>query len=276
MGGTVAIAEHYGVPIVGPHIGDKFWLDALMQQSQMFGFPPAQPFAPNEWLNDNDTISVGNLTLDVLHCPGHTPGHVVLVERSSNRVIVGDVIFAGSIGRTDFPQGNHQQLIDSIKQKIMVLPDDMTIYPGHGPTTTVATEKPRILMYLAGSVSLIKNKGEVRLSAIPPRLLAYLTPATYKLEAISNRPYQLMLTLPRSLPDALAAQVPGLSENAQSFISGSGSGSVAKVASGSTKAKSKTDDGRTLKTVIKHLGLINPLMPCTTCSAILTIAENQS
>ncbi|MEC8375248.1 MAG: MBL fold metallo-hydrolase [Pseudomonadota bacterium] len=141
VGGTVAIAKHYNVPVIGPHIGDKFWLDALMQQSQMFGFPPAQPFSPNEGLNDNDTISLGNITLEVLHCPGHTPGHVVLVERASNRVVVGDVIFAGSIGRTDFPQGNHQQLIDSIKQKIMVLPDDMTIYPGHGPTTTVGTEK---------------------------------------------------------------------------------------------------------------------------------------
>lgn len=141
VGGTVTIAQHYNVPVIGPHIGDKFWLDALMQQSQMFGFPPAQPFSPNEWLNDNDTISLGNITLEVLHCPGHTPGHVVLVERTSNRVVVGDVIFAGSIGRTDFPQGNHQQLIDSIKQKIMVLPDDMTIYPGHGPTTTVGTEK---------------------------------------------------------------------------------------------------------------------------------------
>lgn len=141
VGGTVAIAKHYNVPVIGPHIGDKFWLDALMQQSQMFGFPPAQPFSPNEWLNDNDTISLGNITLEVLHCPGHTPGHVVLVERTSNSVVVGDVIFAGSIGRTDFPQGNHQQLIDSIKQKIMVLPDDMTIYPGHGPTTTVGTEK---------------------------------------------------------------------------------------------------------------------------------------
>ncbi|GFD90931.1 hydroxyacylglutathione hydrolase [Tenacibaculum sp. KUL152] len=141
VGGTVAIAEHYGVPIVGPHIGDKFWLDALLQQSQMFGFPPAKPFTPHTWLNDNDSVQVGNLSLDVLHCPGHTPGHVALVERASNKVIVGDIIFAGSIGRTDFPQGNHQQLIDSIKQKIMVLPDDMTIYPGHGPTTTVAKEK---------------------------------------------------------------------------------------------------------------------------------------
>lgn len=141
VGGTVAIARHFNVPIIGPHIGDKFWLDGLMQQSQMFGFPPATPFAPDKWLDDKETISLGSLTLEVLHCPGHTPGHVVLVERASNKVIVGDVIFAGSIGRTDFPQGNQQQLIDAIKQKIMVLPDDMTIYPGHGPTTTVAVEK---------------------------------------------------------------------------------------------------------------------------------------
>ncbi|MDO6536334.1 MBL fold metallo-hydrolase [Alteromonas stellipolaris] len=141
VGGTVELAKYYDVPIVGPHLGDKFWLDALMQQSQMFGFPPATPFAPNQWLSDNDTISVGELTLEVLHCPGHTPGHVVLVERISNKVIVGDVIFAGSIGRTDFPQGDHQQLLDSINAKILTLPDDMVIYPGHGPTTTVAKEK---------------------------------------------------------------------------------------------------------------------------------------
>ncbi|NDW22743.1 MBL fold metallo-hydrolase [Alteromonas hispanica] len=141
VGGTTAIASHFNVSIIGPHKGDKFWLDGLMQQSQMFGFPPASPFEPTQWLNDNDTISVGTLTLEVLHCPGHTPGHVALVERSSNRIIVGDIIFAGSIGRTDFPQGNQQQLIDSIKRKILSLPEDMMIYPGHGPTTTVGTEK---------------------------------------------------------------------------------------------------------------------------------------
>ena len=141
VGGTVEIASHFNVPIIGPHKGDKFWLDALMQQSQMFGFPPASPFEPTQWLNDNDTIAVGGLTLDVLHCPGHTPGHVALVERTSNKVIVGDIIFAGSIGRTDFPQGDQQQLISSIKQKILTLPDLMTIYPGHGPTTTIATER---------------------------------------------------------------------------------------------------------------------------------------
>ena len=103
--------------------------------------PPAQPFSPNQWLTEDDTISVGNLTLEILHCPGHTPGHVALVERSSNKVIVGDIIFAGSIGRTDFPQGNHQQLIEAIREKLFTLPDEMTVYPGHGPTTSIGHER---------------------------------------------------------------------------------------------------------------------------------------
>lgn len=141
VGATTEVAEHYGVPVIGPHIGDKFWLDGLQQQSQMFGFPPATPFVPTQWLDDNDSITVGNLTLDVLHCPGHTPGHVALVERGSNTVIVGDILFAGSIGRTDFPQGNHQQLIDSIRSKLFTLPDEMKVYPGHGPTSTIGTER---------------------------------------------------------------------------------------------------------------------------------------
>ncbi len=141
VGGTLAVAKHYNAPIVGPHTGDKFWLDALMQQSQMFGFPPSTPFTPDQWLNEGDTISVGNLTLDVLHCPGHTPGHVALVEHTSNQVIVGDILFAGSIGRTDFPQGNHAQLLEAIRTKLFTLPDEMKVYPGHGPTTTIGKER---------------------------------------------------------------------------------------------------------------------------------------
>lgn len=141
VGGTLEVAAHYQVPVIGPHIGDKFWLDALMQQSQMFGFPPAKPFGPDQWLTEDDTISVGNLTLEILHCPGHTPGHVALVERGSSTVIVGDIIFAGSIGRTDFPQGNHQELLDSIREKLFSLPDEMKVYPGHGPTTTIGHER---------------------------------------------------------------------------------------------------------------------------------------
>ncbi len=141
VGATTEIAAHYKVPVIGPHIGDKFWLDALMQQSQMFGFPPATPFTPDKWLTEEDTITLGNLTLDILHCPGHTPGHVALVERESDTAIVGDIIFAGSIGRTDFPQGNHEQLLSSIRSKLFALPDSMTIYPGHGPTTSIGQER---------------------------------------------------------------------------------------------------------------------------------------
>lgn len=141
VGGTQKAASHFSVPVIGPHIGDKFWLDALMQQCKMFGFPPHEPFLPDQWLRHKDVIELGSLTLDVLHCPGHTPGHVALVEKSSDTVIVGDILFSGGIGRTDFPQGNHQQLLDSIRQQLFSLPDTMTVYPGHGPTTTIGREK---------------------------------------------------------------------------------------------------------------------------------------
>jgi len=141
VGGTLQVAEKYNAPIIGPHIGDKFWLDALAQQSQMFGFPPAKPFLPKRWLEHDEKIELGELTLQVLHCPGHTPGHIALVESSSQQVIVGDILFAGSIGRTDFPQGDHQQLIGSIRERLFALPDEMKVYPGHGPTTTIGTER---------------------------------------------------------------------------------------------------------------------------------------
>lgn len=111
-GGTGELARTLGLPIVGPHPGDQFWIDGLPEQSRMFGFPAAEPFKPTRWLADGDTVTVGNCTLNVRHCPGHTPGHVVFHSPDIQRAFVGDVLFAGSIGRTDFPQGNHQQLID--------------------------------------------------------------------------------------------------------------------------------------------------------------------
>lgn len=141
VGATAPVAKHYDVPIIGPHKGDTFWLNAVAQQSQMFNFPPTENFTPTEWLDDGDTVSVGNLTLTILHCPGHTPGHVALYEQQSGVAIVGDIIFAGSIGRTDFPQGNHQQLIDSIREKLFSLPESTKVYPGHGPTTTIGHER---------------------------------------------------------------------------------------------------------------------------------------
>ena len=140
-GGTGELAQRLQLPIVGPHPGDQFWIDGLPQQSAMFGFPPAQHFTPTRWLHDGDTVQVGNETLNVRHCPGHTPGHVVFHAPQIDRAFVGDVLFAGSIGRTDFPQGNHQQLVDSIKQRLWPMGDQTVFIPGHGPESTFGRER---------------------------------------------------------------------------------------------------------------------------------------
>ena len=140
-GGTGELARTLGLPIVGPHPGDQFWIDGLPEQSRMFGFPAAEPFAPTRWLADGDTVTVGNCTLAVRHCPGHTPGHVVFHSPDIKRAFVGDVLFAGSIGRTDFPQGNHQQLINSITQRLWPMGDDTVFIPGHGPESTFGEER---------------------------------------------------------------------------------------------------------------------------------------
>ena len=140
-GGTAELAQAYGVPIEGPHLEDKFWIDALDQQSQMFGFPAAEIFTPDRWLNDADTVSFGNQCLEVLHCPGHTPGHVIFFHRETQLALVGDVLFNGSIGRTDFPKGDHPSLIHSIREKLFTLGDDVTFIPGHGPLSTFGHER---------------------------------------------------------------------------------------------------------------------------------------
>jgi hydroxyacylglutathione hydrolase len=140
-GGTGTLARELGLPIIGPHEGDQFWIDGLAKQSVMFGFPPAEPFTPTRWLHDGDTVSIGQCTLQVRHCPGHTPGHVVFYEPTSQHAFVGDVLFAGGIGRTDFPQGNHEQLITSIKERLWPLGDAVTFIPGHGPESTFGQER---------------------------------------------------------------------------------------------------------------------------------------
>ena len=139
-GGTATLAERLQLPIVGPHPGDQFWIDGLPQQSVMFGFPPAGHFTPTRWLADGDTVQVGRSTLQVRHCPGHTPGHV-FHSPEAKRAFVGDVLFAGSIGRTDFPQGDHDQLIDSIRQRLWPMGDDTVFIPGHGPESTFGRER---------------------------------------------------------------------------------------------------------------------------------------
>ncbi len=140
-GGAGELAQRLQLPIVGPHEGDQFWIDGLAMQSARFGFAPAQPFTPTRWLHDGDTVTVGGHTLQVRHCPGHTPGHVVFYSPEIQRAFVGDVLFAGSIGRTDFPQGNHQQLIDSITQRLWPMGDDTVFIPGHGPESSFGRER---------------------------------------------------------------------------------------------------------------------------------------
>ena len=149
-GGTGTLARELALPIVGPHEGDQFWIDGLKQQAQMFGFAPAEPFAPTRWLHDGDTVQVGQETLSVRHCPGHTPGHVVFHSASAQRAFVGDVLFAGSIGRTDFPGGDHATLIASITQRLWPMGDATVFIPGHGPESTFAVER-RTNPYVRGT-----------------------------------------------------------------------------------------------------------------------------
>ncbi len=140
-GGAAALARELALPIVGPHPGDQFWIDALAQQSQMFGLAAAEPFTPTRWLHDGDTVSVGRSTLAVRHCPGHTPGHVVFHDAESGHAFVGDVLFAGSIGRTDLPGGDHATLIASITQRLWPMGDATVFTPGHGPQSSFGAER---------------------------------------------------------------------------------------------------------------------------------------
>ena len=134
------LAKELGVPIEGPHEDDRFWISRLDEDGARYGVN-GEVFEPDRWLVDGDTVTVGNLTLDVIHCPGHTPGHVVFYHEPSKLAVVGDVIFQGSIGRTDFPMGNHQDLLDAITQKLWPLGNDVTFIPGHGPTSTFGQER---------------------------------------------------------------------------------------------------------------------------------------
>jgi hydroxyacylglutathione hydrolase len=135
------LAERLGVPIEGPHKDDKFWIDQLPGQGKMFGFPPLEAFTPDRWLEDGDTVMVGQQALEVIHCPGHTPGHVVFIHLADRLAFVGDVLFAGSIGRTDFPRGNHADLLRSIKERLFPLGDDIDFVPGHGPMSSFGDER---------------------------------------------------------------------------------------------------------------------------------------
>ena len=140
-GGAAEVAQRAGVPIEGPHREDAFWIDQLGRQGASFGVPDARAFTPDRWLGHGDVATVGEIAFDVLHCPGHTPGHVVFASRERGIAFVGDVLFAGSIGRTDFPRGDFDTLIRSITGILWPLGDDVQFVPGHGPMSTFGDER---------------------------------------------------------------------------------------------------------------------------------------
>ena len=129
------------VPVLGPHQADNYWLQALPEVTASYGFPISQPFIPTRWLKEGEALKVGEHTFIVFHIPGHTPGHVVFYSQANKLLIAGDVLFRESIGRTDFPGGNHSDLIRGIQEKLLSLPDDTRVLPGHGPMTTIGHEK---------------------------------------------------------------------------------------------------------------------------------------
>lgn len=140
-GAAGELAAHLDLPIIGPHQADQFWIDGLPAQSKMFGLPQSRSFTPTRWLSDLDTLTLGQCSLQVRHCPGHTPGHVVFYCAEAGRAFVGDVLFAGSIGRTDLPQGDHDTLIASIVERLWPMGDATVFIPGHGPESTFGRER---------------------------------------------------------------------------------------------------------------------------------------
>lgn len=140
-GAVADMAAARQVPIIGPHIEDKFWIDGMPEAAAAYNFPEAKAFEPDQWLEHGDTVEAAGVTFDVVHAPGHTPGHVVFVQKDDKVAMVGDVLFQGSIGRTDFPKGDYNQLISSITERLWPLGLDITFIPGHGPTSTFEQEK---------------------------------------------------------------------------------------------------------------------------------------
>ena len=141
VGAVKQLSRSRNLPIEGPHIGDKFWIDGLPEMSEMAGFPKSESFTPDRWLLDGDEVELGEQRLQVKHCPGHTPGHIVLFHAQSKTAFVGDVLFQGSIGRTDFPGGDYDTLINSIRNKLWPLGDAVSFVPGHGPMSTFGDER---------------------------------------------------------------------------------------------------------------------------------------
>jgi len=140
-GGAAALKGLTGVPIEGPHPDDAFWIDQIEASAARWGMAGARNFTPDRWLHDGDRVTLGETEFEVYHCPGHTPGHVVFFHREARFAQVGDVLFQGSIGRTDFPRGNHAQLIEAITTRLWPLGDDVRFVPGHGPMSSFGQER---------------------------------------------------------------------------------------------------------------------------------------
>ena len=140
-GGVSALQEATGVPVEGPHPDDQFWIDQIPESGVRYGMPDALAFTPDRWLFDGDKVTLGETEFEVFHCPGHTPGHVVFFHRGVGFAQVGDVLFQGSIGRTDFPRGDYHQLINSITHKLWPLGERVQFVPGHGPMSTFGQER---------------------------------------------------------------------------------------------------------------------------------------
>lgn len=148
------LADRLSVPLEGPHEEDRFWIDRLTEDCERYGFPATEAFSSDRWLAEGDTVTVGQRTLDVYHCPGHTPGHVVFHDRDAGIAWVGDVLFRGSVGRSDFPRGDGPTLVRSIVEKLWPLGDDTVFIPGHGPYSTFGEERrsnPFVADHVVGS-----------------------------------------------------------------------------------------------------------------------------
>ena len=141
IGGAADLAEALGVPVEGPHEADRELIARVAEQGKQFGIDGAKPVSPDRWLEEGDTVDIAGKTFEVLHCPGHAPGHVVFVDREGRFAIVGDVLFKGSIGRTDLPGGDHATLLRSIRDKLLPLGDDVVFLCGHGPHSTIGEER---------------------------------------------------------------------------------------------------------------------------------------
>jgi hydroxyacylglutathione hydrolase len=155
-GAVADLAEELGIPVEGPQREDAFWIDRIAEQGARYGMTHCRRFTPDRWLEDGDSVTIGTQTLDVYHCPGHTPGHVVFHHTASGLALVGDVLFRGSIGRSDLPRGNHADLIRSIVTKLWPLGPEVTFVPGHGALSTFGRER-RDNPYVADAVLTAKS-----------------------------------------------------------------------------------------------------------------------